>query len=66
MIRAEVWKSSENKEEIHVFDGTNYVCGFNPRYIGRFKIQQLLRSVNMDLPPHEDEQQTTASHVSRT
>ena len=50
-LRIEVWRSSEAREEVHIFvDGTqNYVIGFNPALIDESKIMTFLAEQLTDI-----------------
>lgn len=50
MTRAEIWKSNENQEEIHIFNGKDYVIGFNPKYIPQYQILKILDDLDLTLP----------------
>lgn len=54
MITVEIWKSSENQEEVHVFNkqGVEYVIGFNPKIFTRNRIEELLKEVGLELPDY--------------
>ncbi len=43
-LRLERWRSSDNQEEIHFFDGPIYIIGFNPALIDWHTIMILLES----------------------
>ena len=50
-VRAEKWKSSENREEVHYFiEGTQvYAVGFNPAVISEDGIKTLLRDAGLTI-----------------
>jgi hypothetical protein len=52
MTTVEVWKSSENQEEVHVFNrqGVEYVIGFNPKIFSWSRIAELLKEVGVEMP----------------
>ncbi len=52
-MRIEVWKSSQNQEERHIFEGdgaNTYVCGYNPTKIASKDVIILLCLNGYEVP----------------
>lgn len=47
MIKTEHWKSNKGGREDHYFKGREYLFGYNPKFVNKKKLKQILKIINI-------------------
>ncbi len=49
MIKTEHWKSNKGGREDHYFKGREYLFGYNPKFVNKKKLKQILKIIHEKL-----------------